>query len=53
MMLFAENFEELISARVVPAPSSHNRILLDGLAITAHRLFGPVSLPTQLAMLPS
>jgi hypothetical protein len=42
-MMLCDNFEGVIFDRSIPPSSSNNRILVDGLTISAHRLFGLVS----------
>lgn len=43
-MRFDADFEDIILARSISTTCSRNRIMLDGMSIAAHRLFGPVSL---------
>lgn len=41
-MVFERDLTKLSSARPIAAPTPQNRLYLDKLVITAHRLFGPV-----------
>lgn len=50
-MVFSDKLESVIMAHSIPASTNHNRVILDGMTIAAHRLFGPVRQGPSLCVL--